>query len=47
MTGPLTESVDPVASVTLLKQYVLLASFTVPLLTARFPVLGEYVNVPP
>src|SRR5262245_4294015 len=47
VTAPLTDSVDPAASVTLLKQYVLLASFAVPLLTARFPVVAEYVNVPP
>src|SRR5438105_1947957 len=47
VTGPLTESFAPVLSVTLWKQYVLLASFTVPLLTTRFPVAGAYVNVPP
>src|SRR5947207_15035430 len=47
VTAPLTDSVDPAASVMLLKQYVLLASFTVPVLTTRFPVLEEYVKVPP
>src|SRR5579862_353545 len=45
VTGPLTESVDPAASVTVLKQYVLLASLTVPLLTTRFPL--KYVKLPP
>src|SRR5437016_704602 len=45
VTGPLTCSFAPLLSVTLLKQYVPFASFTVPLFTTRFPLL--YVNVPP
>src|SRR4051812_18222867 len=45
VTALVTESVAPDRTVTLLKQYVLVASFTMPLLTVRFPL--AYVKTPP